>query len=186
MVLLSPPECQFGEKAPDFSLMATDGQYYDLDRARGAKGSLVMFICNHCPYVKVIIDQLVEDVKELQAQGVGVIAIMSNDVEAYPADSFENMKIFAEAHQFTFPYVIDPEQDVAKAYGAVCTPDFFAYNGHLSLQYRGRFNDVNPARKATSETKQELSAAMIQIVKTGAGPKDQIASMGCSLKWRKP
>jgi len=183
MVALETPICNFGEKAPDFSLTATDQQSVTLDQARGPKGLLVMFLCNHCPFVKAIIDVLVEDCRQLQTSGLGVIAIMSNDTKAYPADSFDNMKLFAKAHSFSFPYVIDEDQSIAKAYGAVCTPDFFGYNAQLGLQYRGRLDASR--MQPIPNAKRELLEAMLQIADTGKGPKDQIPSMGCSIKWKK-
>ncbi len=180
---VSPPICDFGWNPPEFSLPATDGKTYSLADARGPNGVLVMFICNHCPYVTAVVDRLVADIKAVQAEGVGVIAIMSNDPEIKPADSFDNMKIFAAEHGFTFPYVIDETQAVARAYDAVCTPDFFGFNGDLELQYRGRLDDSgrNPT---TAETRRELLEAMRLVARTGAGPAEQIPSMGCSIKWR--
>jgi peroxiredoxin len=165
----SAPLCDFGWKAPDFRLKASDGNMRSLAEVRGAKGTLVAFICNHCPYVKAIVSRLVRDAIELQAAGIGVAAICSNDQVAYPEDSFENMKGFARTHGFTFPYLHDETQEVARAYGAVCTPDFFGFNGGDELQYRGRL---------------ELYEAMMAVARTGQGPREQTASMGCSIKWR--
>lgn len=186
MALTHTPAPVFGAKAPDFSLKGVDGKTYALADVRGKNGTLVMFICNHCPYVKAIAARLSEDMKRLQGEGIGVIAIMPNDTENYPEDSFDNMKKFAGQHAFTFPYVIDETQEVAKKYGAVCTPDFFGYNAADELQFRGRLDEVSPARTATSETKKELLEAMRLIAKTGKGPTEQTPSMGCNIKWKQP
>jgi len=182
MALTRPPICDFGWKAPDFALKGTDGKTYALKDVRGPKGTLVAFICNHCPYVKAIIARLSQEARELQAIGIGVVAIMPNDTESYPEDSFDNMKAFAKTHDFSFPYVIDETQAVARAYDAVCTPDFFGFNAKDELQYRGRLDEsgmrlVNGARR-------ELYEAMKQVAATGHGPKEQTPSMGCSIKWR--
>jgi len=176
------PVCDFGWKAPDFSLQGIDGRRWSLADVRGSRGTLVMFICNHCPYVKAVIDRLVRDVAELAEHGIGAVAIMPNDVHAYPEDGFENMKRFAADHGFGFPYVIDETQEVARAYGAVCTPDFFGFNAEDGLQYRGRLDAsrVQPVPNAP----RELLHAMIRVAETGRGPADQIPSMGCSIKWR--
>lgn len=178
-----PPLCDFGWKAKDFRLKGIDGRTYTLAEARGPKGLLVMFICNHCPYVRAVADRLARDARDLQKIGVGVIAVMSNDTVAYPDDSFENMKKFAAQNGFTFPYVIDETQEVARAWDAVCTPDFFGFNANLELQYRGRL-DASRKDPAPKDAKRELYEAMVQIADTGRGPKDQNASMGCSIKWR--
>lgn len=179
---VQPPLCNFGWKAPDFSLQGVDGRTYRLADVQGAQGTLVMFICNHCPYVRAIVDRLATDVEELQAAGIGAVAIMPNDTEAYPEDSFANMKLFARKHNFTFPYLIDPTQQVARAYEAVCTPDFFGFDSSLGLQYRGR---LDASRKEPApNAKRELLDAMLQIARTGHGPREQQASMGCSIKWR--
>jgi len=177
------PLCDFGWKAPDFRLKAIDGRDYSLADVTGPKGVLIMFICNHCPYVKAVADRLVRDTRDLMSLGIGIAAIMSNDAEAYPEDSFDNMKLFAARHGFLFPYLIDPSQDVARAYGAVCTPDFFGFDAGLGLQYRGR---LDASRKETGPTdaRRELFEAMSAVARTGHGPKEQIASMGCSIKWR--
>jgi len=184
MALTTTPAPQFGDKIKDFSLRGTDGKIYTLKEAGGSKGTLVAFICNHCPYVKAIADRLAADFKALQAAGIGVIAVMSNDTQNYPEDSFDNMKVFAAKHGFTFPYVIDGMQEVAKAYGAVCTPDFFGYNAAGELQFRGRLDEVNPSRPATAETKKELLEAMLLVAETGKGPEKQTPSMGCNIKWK--
>jgi len=183
MVTTGTPICDFAWKAVDFRLKGVDGRTYGLADVQGANGTLVMFICNHCPYVVAIVDRLVRDVAELQAKGVGAIAIMSNDTVTHPDDSFDNMKIFAETHGFTFPYVIDETQEVARAYDAVCTPDFFGFNGDLELQYRGRLDESgrNPAGPGA---RRELFEAMRGVAGTGKGPEKQTASMGCSIKWR--
>lgn len=184
MALTHTPALQKGVKIHDFSLKGVDGKTYTLKDVAGKKGTLVMFICNHCPYVKAIVSRLVDDAKALQAQGIGVVAVMSNDTTAYPEDSFDNMQKFARQHGFTFPYLLDESQQVARQYGAVCTPDFFGYNAAGELQFRGRLDEVNPSKPATASTKKELLAAMLQIAETGAGPAQQIPSMGCNIKWR--
>ncbi len=177
-----PPICDFGWKAVDFELEGVDGKTYSLQDIRGANGTLVMFICNHCPYVRSVIDRIVRDVNELMAEGIGAVAIMPNDTENYPEDSFDNMKLFAARNNFTFPYVIDRTQEVARDYDAVCTPDFFGFNKDMELQYRGRLDEsrTTPVEGAT----RELYEAMLQVARTGKGPEEQISSMGCSIKWR--
>jgi len=180
---MTTPICDFGWKAPDFSLSATDGKIYTLSDIRGPNGTLVMFICNHCPYVKAVIDRIVRDARALQELGVGVVAIMSNDTDKYPEDSFENMKSFAADHGFPFPYLIDETQDIARAYDAVCTPDFFGFDKDLGLQYRGRL-DESRKDAAPPTVRRDLFEAMRRIVETGQGPAEQISSMGCSNKWR--
>ncbi len=184
MALTHTPRPEFGAPAPDFSLTGIDGKTYTLKGVRGEKGTLVMFICNHCPYVRAIAGRLAADMKTLQDNGIGVIAVMSNDTSTHPADSFDNMKKFAAQHGFTFPYVIDGTQAVAKAYGAVCTPDFFGYNAVGALQYRGRLDEGNPAKPVTAETKKELVEALLHIAATGKGPERQTPSMGCNIKWK--
>ncbi len=183
MVAMDTPVCDFGWKAPGFSLEGTDGESYTLDGIRGTKGTLVMFICNHCPYVKAIHERLVRDAKALQDQDIGVIAVMSNDPNEYAEDSFDNMKTVAAAQGFTFPYVFDETQAVAKAYGAVCTPDFFGFNAEQELQFRGRL-DASGQDAAPADARRELFEAMSQVAKTGHGPAAQTASIGCSIKWR--
>lgn len=178
----TPPICDFGWKAGAFSLPATDGKIYSLSEIRGPKGTLIAFICNHCPYVKSAIDRLVRDAKELQAAGVGVVAISSNDATEYPEDSFANMKKFAERHGFTFPYLYDETQAVARAYDAVCTPDFFGFNGKNELQYRGRLDSSRT--QAGPDVRRDLYEAMLMVARSGKGPKEQVASMGCSIKWK--
>jgi peroxiredoxin len=182
MVSLQTPICDFGWKAPDFALIGTDGKTYTLSDVRGPKGTLVMFICNHCPYVKAIRPRLVRDLKELKAMGVNAIAIMSNDPTDYPEDGFEHMQVVAQEFDFPFPYVIDPTQEIAKTYGAVCTPDFFGFNADLELQYRGRFDE---SRKETAPegVRRDLFEAMKEVAETGRGPQEQIPSIGCSIKW---
>lgn len=184
MVSLTTPVCDFNQPAIDFDLPGTDGQMWSLEKAKGKNGLLVMFICNHCPYVKAIQKRLVEDTRVLRDEyGVNSIAIMSNDPNEYTEDSFENMKAIAEQWQFPFPYVLDETQQVAKTYGAVCTPDFFGYNAELKLQYRGRLDE---SRKETAPkgVQRDLLEAMKQVAKTGQGPLEQIPSMGCSIKWK--
>ena len=182
MVALNPPVCDFGRPAIAFDLPGTDGQHHTLDSCRGEKGLLVMFICNHCPFVKAIIDRLIRDCRELAEHGIGCVAIMSNDVVAYPDDAPANMQRWAEELAFPFPYLYDATQGVAQAYGAVCTPDFFGYNARLELQYRGRL-DASGRNPAPSDARRELFEAMTTIARTGQGPRDQIASIGCSIKW---
>jgi peroxiredoxin len=182
MVSLQPPLCDFGWKAPDFDLLGVDGKRYTLQNARGENGLLVMFICNHCPYVQSIRDRIVRDTRELQQHGINTIAIMSNDPAEYTEDSFDNMRAVAQEFDFPFPYVFDETQAVAKAYDAVCTPDFFGFNANLELQYRGR---LDASRKtAAPDATRDLFNAMVQVAQTGQGPQDQIASMGCSIKWK--
>jgi len=185
MVSLKTPVCEFGKPAPGFSLLGVDNEVWTLDRCRGPRGLLVMFICNHCPYVKAILERLLRDTRELRDLGVNSVAIMANDPAQYPEDSFENMQAVAQRHGFTFPYLLDATQSVAKAYGAVCTPDFFGYNKDLQLQYRGRL-DASGKQPAAAGAERELFSAMAQIAETGQGPEQQIPSMGCSIKWRDP
>ena len=176
------PICQFGTKAISFDLKGIDDQNYNLEQIKGKNGTLIMFICNHCPYVKGIIDRLVTDIVDLQKEGIGCAAIMSNDVENYPEDSFENMKEFSKKNNFTFPYLYDQTQKIAKEYGAVCTPDFFGYNKKLELQYRGRLDNTGISGEILKD--KELINAFKQIITTGKGPEEQKSSMGCSIKWR--
>lgn len=177
------PICDFGWEAPAFELPATDGETYSLEDIRGSKGTLIMFICNHCPYVKAVIGRIVRDATELQDMGIGVAAICANDAQAYPADSFENMVKFAEEHGFTFPYLHDAAQDVARAYDAVCTPDFFGFDAGLGLQYRGRL-DAAGNNPDAGGMERELYEAMKGVARNGRGPTNQVPSMGCSIKWR--
>jgi len=182
MARTETPVCDFGRPAPDFSLKGVDGKTWTLNDVRGKNGLLVMFICNHCPYVKAVRDRLIRDARELRDHGVNSVAIMSNDPTDYPEDSFDNMKQIAEELHFPFPYLYDETQAVAKAYGAVCTPDFFGYNKDLKLQYRGR---LDASRKdPVPDAPRDLFEAMKQVARTGQGPKDQIPSMGCSIKWK--
>jgi peroxiredoxin len=183
MVSLQTPVCDFGLAAPDFSLQGVDGRTWSLSDCMGEKGLLVMFICNHCPYVKAVIDRIVRDTDELKPLGINAVAIMSNDPAEYPEDSFDNMRVVAERHGFGFPYLIDETQEVAKRYGAVCTPDFFGYNAAGELQYRGRLDE---SRKETAPegVRRDLFEAMKLVAETGKGPEAQIPSMGCSIKWR--
>jgi len=177
------PICNFGWKAPSFTLPGVDGKTYSLDELRGPNGTLVMFICNHCPYVKAVIERIGRDVDELRPLGVNAVAISSNDVAHYPEDSFDNMKRFAEAHKFSFPYLFDESQQAAWAYDAVCTPDFFGFNADLELQYRGRL-DASRKEAAPPDVRRDLFEAMKQIAETGQGPREQIPSIGCSIKWK--
>ena len=183
MVSLETPVCDFGLAAIDFDLPGVDGRNWTLQDCKGENGLLVMFICNHCPYVKAIRDRIVRDTNELKNHGINAVAIMSNDPADYPEDSFDNMKRVANEFKFPFPYLIDETQEVAKAYGAVCTPDFFGYNGQLELQYRGRL-DASRKETATGDVRRDLFEAMKQVAETGRGPEEQIASMGCSIKWK--
>lgn len=178
----SAPAIELGVLAPDFDLPATDGRRYRRDALAGPNGLLVMFICNHCPFVKAVLDKLVRDASELKTHGVGSVAISSNDTVTYPEDSFDNMKALAERMRFPFPYLWDETQNVARAYGAVCTPDFFGYNGKLELQYRGRLDDSG--RQSKPEAPRELFNAMVQVARTGRGPEAQTPSIGCSIKWK--
>ncbi|SDK56517.1 AhpC/TSA family protein [Methylophilus rhizosphaerae] len=182
MASISPPVCDFGWKAPEFNLPDVNGKWVNLKDSMGPNGLLVMFICNHCPYVKAILPRLIDDIEELKALGVNTVAIMSNDPADYPEDSPENMKRIAEEMAFPFPYLLDETQQVAKAYDAVCTPDFFGFNQHFELQYRGRFDE---SRKETApESTRDLFKAMKQVAETGQGPQSQVASIGCSIKWK--
>ena len=182
MVALETPICDFGWKAPEFNLIGVDGKYYTFNDVRGSSGTLIMFICNHCPYVKAIIKNIVDDTNNLRNLGVNAIAIMSNDTKNYPDDSFDKMKDFAKDNKFNFPYVIDETQEIAKKFGAVCTPDFFGYNGNNELQYRGRMRELKEL-KPISNDESDLFKAMKLIAQTGKGPKNQIPSMGCNIKW---
>ena len=183
MGALTTPVCLFGEKAPAFSLPDTDGKTWDLDSCRGQNGMLVFFISNHCPFVKAIRHKLVRDAKELIPLGINSVAIMPNDTVNYPADSVDCMRQVAEDFNFPFPYLIDETQEVARAYGAVCTPDFFGYNTDIELQYRGRL-DAAGARPEANDEPRELFEAMKMVAETGHGPTEQVPSIGCSIKWR--
>jgi peroxiredoxin len=179
----TPPVCNFGEAAHEFELPATDGRSYRLADLKGREGTLIVFICNHCPYVKSSIDRLIRDARELNGMGIATIAISSNDASAYPDDSFDNMKRWAEAKAFPFKYLYDESQAVARAYGAICTPDFFGYDRHLRLQYRGRL-DEGRRDPPPEGARRELIEAMKEMLATGHGPKEQTPSMGCSIKWK--
>jgi len=179
---LDTPICDFGWPAPDFTLKDPTGKSYAMRDHLGDRGLLIMFICNHCPYVKAIGERLAADTAELMEQGFGVLAVMSNDYRAHPDDSPANMLKFAAHYGFNFPYLIDEDQSVGRAYGAVCTPDFFGFNKDGGLQYRGRLDNVRMNGNPAGRTK-ELVAAMEQIAKTGQGPRQQTPSMGCSIKW---
>ena len=180
---VTPPVCDFDAAIHNFSLPAADGSFYSLEDVAGPRGTLVMFICNHCPYVRSIIDRVVRDAAQMQEAGIGVVAISSNDVVEYPQDSPEHMQEFAQVNGFTFPYLYDEDQSVARAYGAECTPDFFGYNANGGLQYRGRFDSSTKAA-GPADARKELLDAMLQISETGKGPRNQIPSMGCSIKWK--
>lgn len=183
MVSLQTPVCEFGKKAVDFTLPGVDQQQWTLQKCRGERGLLIFFISNHCPYVKAIRKKLVRDARDLMALGINSVAIMPNDTVAYPEDSFENMIRISNEFDFPFPYLLDETQEVARAYGAVCTPDFFGYNADLELQYRGRLDAAGP--KSDDDTQpRELFEAMKQVAETGKGPQHQVPSMGCSIKWR--
>ena len=179
MMNTTPP---IGWKARDFHLQGIDGKTYSLADIRGRKGTLVVFVCNHCPYVKASINRIVAEANALREIGIGTIAIMPNDTETYSEDSFENMKAFAARHRFTFPYVIDTTQEVARAYDAQCTPDFFGFNAQGELQYRGRLDASRMTPVANA--RRDLFEAMKQIAETGHGPREQFPSMGCSIKWK--
>jgi len=183
MVSLETPVCEFDRPIVDFSLPGVDGKIWTPETARGENGLLVMFICNHCPYVKAIRDRMVRDASELLEYGVNTVAIMSNDPSEYEEDSFENMKKIAGDYGYPFPYLFDESQEVAKAFDAVCTPDFFGYNRWLKLQYRGRL-DASRKEAAAGDVKRDLFDAMRQVALTGHGPKHQVPSMGCSIKWK--
>lgn len=185
MARLETPDCDFGRPAPDFDLPGVDGRRWTLEDCRGENGTLVMFICNHCPFVQAVLDRIVRDARELESHGVRSVAIMSNDTEAYPEDSFDKMQALSDEAGFPFPYLYDESQEVARLYGAVCTPDFFGFNRDLKLQYRGRL-DASGRHRADDSTPRELFEAMKRIAVTGSGPEpeDQMPSMGCSIKWR--
>ncbi len=185
MVRMETPICDFGWKAVDFALPGVDGKTWTLREAAGPNGLLVMFICNHCPYVKAVIERIVRDVTELKTLGVGTVAIMSNDANEYPEDSFDNMRLLSDQLAFPMPYLLDASQEIAKAYGAVCTPDFFGFNRNLELQYRGRLDE---SRKETAPdgVRRDLFEAMKLVAATQTGPAEQIPSMGCSIKWLNP
>lgn len=183
MVSTLTPICDFGAKAFPFDLSGVDGRSWSLEQCRGENGLLVMFICNHCPYVKAINRKLVRDTAELKLLGVNSVAIMSNDPNDYPEDSFENMRKVSEEYGYPFPYLIDQTQEVARAYGAVCTPDFFGYNANLELQYRGRL-DESGRQPDMGDVRRDLFLAMKQVAETGKGPEDQVSSIGCSIKWK--
>lgn len=178
----TPPICDFDWTPPSFSLPSTEGKLVTLDDVKGENGTLVAFICNHCPYVLSIVDRLVATANDLQAQGIGFVAICANDAESYPDDSFLNMVKFAQEYNFTFPYLHDESQDVAKTWDAICTPDFFGFNAGKKLQYRGRLDASR--KEAAPDARRDLYEAMIEVAKTGNGPQDQISSMGCSIKWK--
>ena len=180
---IQTPICDFGQKAIPFELKSTDNKILSLNDIKGENGTLIMFICNHCPYVKAVIQNIVEDCKKLEDNGIKSVAICSNDVKNYPEDSFDNMIKFSKNHNFNFPYLFDETQEVAKGYGAVCTPDFFGYNKNLELQYRGRLRELKnlvPVRDGESD----LFRGMKQIAETNKGPENQIPSAGCGIKWK--
>jgi peroxiredoxin len=179
----SPTDITFDVAAPDFRLPATDGRSYSLDDVAGAKGTVIVFICNHCPYVIAVIERLVADARVLMGESFGFAAICSNDAASYPDDSFDKMKAFAKAHGFAFPYLHDETQAVARAYGAVCTPDFFGFGPDRKLKYRGRL-DEGRTQAPPKNARRELVEAMRAIAATGQIPADQTPSMGCSIKWK--
>ena len=181
MPALNTPVCEFGWKAQNFSLQSTSNEIVELNKARGQNGTLIMFICNHCPYVVSALDEIIFEALELIKNDIAVIAISSNDVSTHTDDSFENMQALSVDKKLPFPYLYDETQEVAKTYDAACTPDFFGFNSELSLQYRGRLNNK---RESPNEIRRELYSAMIEIAKTGKGPREQIPSMGCSIKWK--
>ena len=180
---IQTPICDFGQKAIPFELKSTENKILSLDDIKGENGTLIMFICNHCPYVKAVTKEIVEDCNELKNIGVNSVAICSNDAVSHPEDSFVNMIKFSKQNKFNFPYLVDETQEIAKAYDAVCTPDFFGYNKNLELQYRGRLRELKnfiPVKDRESD----LLKAMKQIAETSEGPKEQIPSAGCSIKWK--
>lgn len=183
MVSLETPVCEFDKDIIDFSLPDVYGTVWTPEQCKGEKGLLVMFICNHCPYVKAIRERIVRDTRELIELGINSVAIMSNDPTEYEEDSLENMRAVSEEFEFPFPYLFDETQQVAKNYGAVCTPDFFGYNADLKLQYRGRL-DASRKETAADDVRRDLFEAMKAVAETGKGPEDQIPSMGCSIKWK--
>ncbi len=178
-----PPLCDVGWQAPDFRLRGVDERTYGFDDIKGENGTVIIFMCNHCPYVLAILPRLIRDVRDLQTLGLGVAAINANDAAQYPDDSFENMITMATRHDFPFPYLYDENQDVAQAYGAVCTPDFFGFDKNNALRYRGRL-DASKKETAPADTRRDLYLAMKQVAETGLGPQEQISSMGCSIKWK--
>ena len=182
MTLTKTPICDFGKKADFFELKSIENKLISLNDIKGKNGTLIMFICNHCPYVKAVIDDIVDDCKNLEKEEIKSVAIMSNDQKNYPEDSFENMISFSRKYKFNFPYIVDETQKIAKTYGAVCTPDFFGYNANLELQYRGRIRELKDLKPVKNDDS-DLIKAMRLIVKTGKGPENQIPSMGCSIKW---
>jgi peroxiredoxin len=183
MPALVPPVCEFDAPMVDFDLPGTDGRHHSLADLRGERGTLVMFICNHCPYVLAVLDRIIRDARDLQDLGVGVVAISANDAVAYPQDGPEKMAELAKEHDFPFPYLYDESQEVARAYGAVCTPDFFGYNADGGLQYRGRL-DASRNAAGPADLRRDLFKAMKQVAETGQGPREQVASIGCSIKWK--
>ena len=183
MVETYTPVCDYGMLAPDFKLEGVDNALYDLKSSRGEKALLIMFICNHCPYVKSILEQLVVEVSVMQKKGIGCIAINSNNYDEYPEDSFDNMQNLSRKLGFSFPYLIDHDQSVAREYGTVCTPDFFGFDQKLNLLYRGRFDDRKMSKQMSANSS-ELFKGMIEIARTGKQPINQIPSVGCSIKWR--
>lgn len=182
MAALETPPASIGWLAADFALQGTDGKTYSLADVKGPKGLVVMFICNHCPFVKSIIDRIVRDMRELKTLGIHSVAIMPNDTEAYPDDSFDKMQALARAMDFPFPYLIDPTQEVAKAYDAVCTPEFYGFDADIKLQYRGRLDASR--REAVPDARRDLFEAMAQVARGGKVEGEQFSSMGCSIKWR--
>ena len=180
---IQTPICDFGQKAHNFELKSTDNKIFSLNNVKGENGTLIMFICNHCPYVKAVTKDIVEDCNELKKIGINSVAICANDAVNYPEDSFENMIEFSKKNQFSFPYLVDETQKIAKIYNAVCTPDFFGYNKNLELQYRGRLRELKNLVPVRSD-ESDLLKAMKQIAETGVGPESQIPSAGCSIKWK--
>lgn len=183
MALLTTPVCDFGKKADNFNLNGVDSRKWSLEDCKGEKGLLVMFICNHCPYVQALIEKLAVETAVLAKKGIGCVAINPNDYISFPEDSFDNMIIESKKHGFSFPYLLDESQEVVKKYGAICTPDFYGYNSQLELQYRGRFDDRG-AKNVMDANQSDLFKAMMLIARTGKGPEEQIPSIGCSIKWR--
>ena len=177
------PECDYNMQASNFELKGVDQNLHSLQSCRGPKATLIMFICNHCPYVQSILEQLVVEVSVLQKKGVGCVAINSNDFDTYPEDSFDNMQKISKKLGFSFPYLLDDTQSVAHSFKSVCTPDFFGFDENLRLQYRGRFDDRKMSKQMSANSS-EMFKGMIEIARTGIGPAKQIPSVGCSIKWR--
>ena len=182
MVKTETPPAEIGWQAEDFNLKSTDENYFNLAKAKGPNGLVVVFMCNHCPYVQAILNKIIRDARDLKVYGVYTIGIMPNDTKSYPEDSFENMIELHKKVQLPFPYLIDEEQSVAKKYKTVCTPDFYGFDAKLQLQYRGRLDSAG--NSASIDATRELYEAMIAVTQSSKKPKKQYPSIGCSIKWR--